>query len=244
MHSFKTEEGQANATVARTIGLNGPSATASAYLAGTAEEAGQEQDQAERCFSVFCDVPQEEDDDEKVQKDNPLCAAVLVRKGAFDEDASDLLVVHVQGTGDGSKVGSPEMLDNNTVRIPVVRQNSDSFMGQLVPVGVPPERLEQFKREVELNLSGAFGKHMDLGVLDNAFRAMVPMEEKWFIEVTVAEPYHFKKLKKSRLFRHPNNIDVLGVFPLATTEEGKKDVAPEVSLSMPNIAAAAANGGK
>lgn len=247
-------EGQGNALIASSFGLNGPPAGAAAYLAGgSSADQGEGQDTiSDRPFDVSCNMPEEEEvNKEHVQRDNPLCAAVLSRKGPFDQNATDLLLVHVQGTGPTCRIGDPFMVEaSSAVRIPIMRSNSDTFVGQMVSEDVDYEAVEKFRREVEFSLNDAFGKHIDLNTLDNAFRAMKPLEEKWFIDVTVQEPYRFKKLKKSRVFLHPNGIDAILVFPLDTSKEEVNDVAPIISMSVPARAAqaggsaAAANCGK
>ena len=180
---------------------------------------------------------EEGEDDVRVQRDNPLCSAVFCKKAEFDSKGTDLLIVHVQGAGPGSVVEPPVRVSPTEVRIPVRRSNMKTFISQMVPAGVPPERLLQFEQEVSMTLKDAFGNHTDLQLLDNAFRALVPEQEKWFVEVTVKDPYKFKKIKKSRTFCHPNGIDVLSVLPLETETEEKNQAAPVISLSMPQIAA-------
>lgn len=231
-----SQEGQENGDIARSMGLNGPSGDAQAYMRGHAEPDDAEEVVEEREFSIECIVPEVEGfDNVHVQKDNPLCSAVFCKKAEFDAKGADLLVVRVLAAGPGSQVGQPKLVDSSTVRIPVTRANANSFISQMTPVGVSEERMGQFKTEVSSSLSDAFGKHVDVAMLDNAFRAMVPRQESWYIEATMQEPYRFRKMKKSRTICHPNGIDIMCIFPLETEVEDKEDVAPVISLSLPNL---------
>ncbi len=159
---------------------------------------------------------------------HPMCGGVLSTAGAFDSRTKNVLIVRVSSAGLESSVGEPKKLDPYTVEIPVTRINRPDFVHQLLP---NKDEAARARRVAETNkqIRATFGRHFDYDVLNRAFQAMVPESEQWTIQATVNAPYMFGNMKETFMFRAPNAVDVLALFPLEL-EERKSEKAQIVNI--------------
>jgi hypothetical protein len=99
---------------------------------------------------------------------------------------------------------------------------------QLLP---SKDEASRARRVTETNkqIRATFGKHFDYDVLNRAFQAMVPETEEWTIQAMVNPPYMFGNMKETIMFRAPNAVDVLALFPLEL-EEPKSEKALIVNI--------------
>ena len=143
----------------------------------------------------------------------PMCGAVLSEAATYDNKSKDVLIVRVSSAGLECSVGEPAKVDPHTVSIPVTRKNRPDFIYQLLPEASDMKRKEATDKAEKL-IKDKFGDHFDYSVLNAAFNAMVPQEESWMVEVTVKPPFRFANLKDCVMFKAPNAVDGLALFPL------------------------------
>jgi hypothetical protein len=155
-----------------------------------------------------------------------MCGAVLSEAATYDNHSKDVLIVRVSSAGLESSVGEPQKIDPYTVHIPVTRMNRGDFVHQLLPTASDKKRSSAVT-ETDARIRATFGAHFDYEVLNNAFNAMVPQEESWIVEVTLNPPFLFGNMKDTLMFKAPNAVDGLALFPL-DKEEPKIDQKVQV----------------
>jgi hypothetical protein len=217
-------EAQNNLALSKSIGLVG----AGQFGAATEPQApaAEEEGEVERAFKVACITGDEASQDVHTYTE-PMCGAVLAEAATYDNKSKDVLIVRVSSAGLECAVGEPVKVDPYTVTIPVTRTNRDDFIHQLLP-GASDEKRAQQVTIAEQKIKAAFGDHFDYQVLNNAFNAMVPQRESWTVEVTVNPPFLFGNLKQAVMFKAPNAVDGLVLFPLEKEEPRVEEKAQVV----------------
>jgi hypothetical protein len=188
----------------------------------------QNDEEVPRAFKVTCITGDEASQDEHTYTE-PMCGAVLSEAATYDNKSKDVLIVRVSSAGLECMVGEPVKVDPYTVNIPVTRINRGDFIYQLLPEASDVLRAKQVAA-TEKTIKEAFGDHFDYQVLNNAFNAMVPQKEAWTVEVTVNPPFLFGNLKQSVMFKAPNAVDGLALFPLEKEEPRVEEKAYVVLL--------------
>ena len=217
-------EAQGNLAVANSLGLAG-----SQFGAAVDQQAAEENDEdASRAFKVACITSDRASHDEHTYTE-PMCGAVLSEAATYDDKSKDVLIVRVSSAGLECTVGEPIKVDPYTVNIPVTRINRGDFIHQLLPEASEAQRERQVAA-TDATIKTMFGNHFDYQVLNNAFNAMVPQQESWTIEVTVNPPFLFGNLKQSVMFKAPNAVDGLALFPLEKEEPRVEEKAKVVML--------------
>lgn len=180
----------------------------------------------DRAFKVACITSDEASVDAHTYTE-PMCGAVLSEAATYDNKSKDVLIVRVSSAGLECTVGEPVKVDPRMVIIPVTRTNRGDFIYQLLPESSEAKRTAQVAA-TEQTIKAAFGEHFDYQVLNNAFNAMVPQKESWTVEVTVNPPFLFGNLKQSIMFKAPNAVDGLALFPLEKEEPRVEEKAQVV----------------
>jgi hypothetical protein len=215
---FACAEVQGNRKVARSMGLD----PASFGDSGAPEDL-KELD-IERKFEVSIAV--DDNAESKHVSFHPLGSAVLIKAGTFDASSKTTLVVRVPGSGKQSRVEAPIKTGPNTLEITVARKNEADFVAQLFPEIVDEER-DGYKEKVDRTIRNDYGAHFEYNVLNNAFMAMAPREERWTVVITVHSPYRIGDLKKVHQYISEGSSDSLTIVPLETEEE--------ISLDRPKV---------
>ena len=142
-----------------------------------------------------------------------MCGGVLSEAGIFDNKSKNALFVRVSSAGMQSTVQKPVRIDDYNVEIPVSRKNMSDLVEQLIPAAQPETR-KAFREKVGGQLTEKYGAHFDYDMLNTAFRAMVPENENWTIEVSVQPPFQFGKMSDTLILMSPGSVDAFAIFPL------------------------------
>jgi hypothetical protein len=208
--------------VASSLGLAG-----NQFLAGAPVEEQNVEDVA-RSFKVECVTGDVQSLDVHTYSE-PMCGAVLSEAATYDNNSKDVLIVRVSSAGLECTVGEPVKVDPYTVNLPVTRINRSDFIHQLLPEASEVQRAKKVAATDQM-IKDLFGSHFDYQVLNNAFNTMVPERETWTIEVTVNPPFLFGNLKQSIVYKAPNSVDALALFPLEKEEPRSEEKAQVVML--------------
>jgi hypothetical protein len=201
---------------------------------GQDDEVEAEEGDEGNFFSLECVLGEDADfGDDDIVRDSPLYGGVFVEKQRFEGKMTNLLVVLCRTVGSKSAIGRPMRVNATTVRIPVTRSNEPSFVQQLLPENATADNVKVLEQEIERGLQEAFGAHCDISLLNNAWGALVPKEEKWYIEAQVRGPFKFRRLEECRVFHSKGSIDAFAVFPLEKDAVEEEEIAPMIAIELP-----------
>ena len=170
-------------------------------------------DEAQRKFKVACVTNDEPANDAIHIYTEPMCGGVLSEAGTYDNKAKDVLFVRVSSAGMQSTVQTPIKIDEYNVEIPVQRKNMPDLIEQLIPTGNADVK-KAFRDKVETQLKNNYGAHCDYDVFNSAFKAMVPADEGWTVNVSVQPPFQFAKMSETLFLASPGAVDAFVVFRL------------------------------